>query len=110
MENNTIDLIPQRMTEVFHASQGDNNRVIRCNLVDGTAAYTLTGSEALTLRYKTMSGSSSAVPITNTFGTKTYVDIAIPEAMTDKVGVVYCKLRINSIGAKAFYLVIEGRP
>ena len=110
MEANTIDLIPERMTEVYHASQGDNGRVIRCNLVDGTSVYTLTGSEALTLRYKTMSGASASVPITNTFGTKSYVDIAIPEEMTSALGVVYCKLRINSIGAKAFYLVIEGRP
>lgn len=110
MESNTINIIPEGKTEVFHASQGDNGRVIRCNLVDGTAAVTLTGTESLTLRYKKTDGNVSSVLITNTFGTKSYVDIPIPSDMTDSVGVVYCKLRINAIGAKAFYLVVEGRP
>lgn len=110
MEANTIDMIPMGMTEVFHVSQGDNNRVIRCDIVDGTSIVTLTGNEALTLRYLKMDGTASAIAIPNTFGTKTYVEIAIPEELTDKVGVVYCKLRINSIGAKAFYILVEGRP
>lgn len=114
MEVNTIDMIPMGMTQVFHVSQRDNNRVIRCDIVDGTSTYTLTGNEALTLRYLKMDGTASAIAIPNTFGTKTYVEIAIPEELTDKVGVVYCKLRINfggaSIGAKAFYILVEGRP
>ena len=45
MEQNYINLIPERNTPVFHASQDDNNIVIRCDLYDGVKTYTLSGTE-----------------------------------------------------------------
>ena len=110
MEENTINLIPEGRTEVFHASQDDNERVIRCNLIDGAETITLAGTESLVLRYKIPNGETSSLVIENTFAGKTYVDISLPEVLTENVGVVFCKLRINGIGAKTFSLVIEGRP
>ena len=38
-----------------------------------------------------------------------YVDVTIPEEMTDVAGFVYCKLRINGIGVKSCYLAVEGK-
>ena len=105
MESNFINVIPEWRTPIYHASQGDNGRTIRCSLFDGAAAYTLDGTEALTLRYRLQDGTISAVPVTNTGDS--YVDITVPSAMTQVVGLVFCKLRVNSIGAKAFYLAIE---
>ena len=110
METNTIDLIPEGITKIFHASQGDIGRVIRCNINNGADSFVLTGTESLNLRYMKLDGSFDSIGIDNTFASKTYVDITIPEDMTEDVGRIYCKLHIDGIGAKAFYLDIEGRP
>lgn len=103
MEAKLINIVPEGVEEVFHLSQDDNGRVIRCNLTEE-----LTGAEALTLRYLKNDGTHGAIPATNNGGT--YVDISIPSALTGAPGFVYCKLRINSIGAKAFLLNIERKP
>lgn len=100
MEAKLINIIPEGVEEVFHLSQGDDGRAIRCNLTE-----TLDGTEALTLRYLLKNGSFGGIPVTNSGGT--YVDISIPSAVTGTPGLVYCKLRINGIGAKAFFINIE---
>lgn len=105
MESNFINVIPEWRTPIYHASQGDNGRTIRCSLFDGAAAYTLSGTETLRLRYRKPNGDFSSIAIANTGDD--YVDITVTSAMTDIVGLVFCKLRVNSIGAKAFYLAIE---
>lgn len=108
METYYIDLIPERGTPVYHVSQGDKGRKIRCNLYDGVMATKLTGTESIRLRYKKPNGDVSSFSVENTG--LTYIDIPIPEEMTDNVGKVYCKLRIGDIGAKAFYVEVERRP
>lgn len=108
MENNYINLIPERNMPVFHVSQNDNGRVIRCDLYDGVKAVTLSGNERLYLRYRKPDKSISSISVTNTGDT--YVDITIPSGMTDIKGKVYCKLWINGIGAKAFILEVEEKP
>ena len=105
MQRNFINVIPEWTTPIYHASQDDDGRVIRCSLFDGVAAYTLSGSEALRLRYRKPNGEFSSIAVTNTGAD--YIDISVPAAMTDVAGFVYCKLRINSVGAKAFYLSVE---
>lgn len=105
MQSNFINVVPEWSTPVYHAKENDNGRVIRCALCDGAAAYDLTGAEALTLRYKKPSGATGSIPVTNTGDD--YVDITVPSAMTNEPGLVYCKLRINSIGAKSLYLHVE---
>ena len=108
MEAYYINLIPERGTPVFHASQGDSDRTIRCNLYDGVKAIKLTGAEKIRLRYKKPDGEISSFSVTNT--ELTYVDIPLPSTITDVAGTVYCKLRINNVGAKAFNIEVEGRP
>lgn len=108
MEAYYIDLIPERSTHVYHVSQGDTNRTIRCHLFDGVQAIKLTGNETIRLRYRKANGDVSSLPVINE-GT-TYIDIPIPADITAVAGKVYCKLRIGSLGAKAFYIEVEGRP
>ena len=108
METYNIDLIPERRTQVYHASVGDNERKICCNLFDGVNAVTLDGTESIRLRYRKPDGSISSVSVPNT--SSNYVYVTLPGDLTDIVGFVYCKLRINNIGAKAFYVNVEGRP
>ena len=103
MEAKLINIVPEGVEEVFHLSQDDNGRVIRCKLTEP-----LTGAEALTLRYLKANGDFGAIAATNNGGT--YVDISIPSAITGVPGLVYCKLRINGIGAKAFFINIERKP
>lgn len=102
MQTNYVNTVPEGPTPVYGAKQDDNGRVIRCDLFENGVAYDLTGAEPLTLRYKQPSGTFSAIAVTNTGDD--YVDITIPSAMTNEPGFVYCKLRINSVGIKAFYL------
>lgn len=112
MEQVNLNIIPERETPVFHVSQGDNDRVIRCNLFEGFQAYKLAGTETILLRYQKLDGvfvtGIGSFSVTNT--SNTYVDISIPSGLTDKPCLVYCKLRIGNIGAKAFYISVERRP
>ena len=105
MESNFINVVPEWKTPIYHASKGDNGRTIRLSLFDGAVAFTLDGTESLRLRYRKPDGDFSSIAVTNT--SDDYVDIVVPATMTDIVGLVFCKLRINGIGAKAFYLAIE---
>lgn len=105
MESNFVNVIPEWITPIYHASQGDDGRVVRLGLCDGAVVYTLSGTEALRLRYRKPDGTINSIGVANT--ADNYVDITVPADMTDIVGLVFCKLRINSIGAKAFYLAIE---
>ena len=109
MEAKTINVIPKWATEVFHASQNDNGREIRFNLYDGLEIYQLTGNESLVLRYKKPNGNVSSISVPNPGADRSYVDVTIPEEMTDVAGFVYCKLRINGIGVKSCYLAVEGK-
>ena len=108
MESKNINLIPEQTASVYHFSQNDANRTIRLNLFEGSNSVTLSGSEDLRVRYKKPDKSIGSIGVTNT--SNTYVDVTIPSSMTDLSGEVYCKLRISGIGAKAFKLIVEGRP
>lgn len=104
MESNYINLIPERDIKTYHFSQNDSNRTIRCGIYNGVLAVDLTG-KSVRLRYKKPDGTISSISAANISGS--YVDFDIPDDMTDASGKVYCKLRINGIGAKAFYIDIE---
>ncbi len=105
MESHLINMIPEGKTKVYHVSQNDANREIEVDLHDGPLSVTLDGSEALSLRYLKSNGVFSSFPVTNTGGHK--VTVVIPSDLTDNEGVVYCKLRVNGIGAKAFLIAVE---
>lgn len=105
MESNFVNTVPKFSTPVYHASQNDNGRVFRSSLYDESVAYTLAGTENIRLRYMKPSGKVSSIAVTNT--SSNYVDITVPSSMTDEAGLVYCKLRIDGIGAKAILLNVE---
>lgn len=108
MENKSVNITPVGPTPVYNFSQNDNNRKIRCSLYDCVLVKTLTGTEYLKLYCLTPDKRLVFVDVANT--SNTYVDIDIPNTLTSAAGKVYCKLHINRISAKAFYLDVEGRP
>ena len=103
MEEKTVNIIPEGVGEMYHASQGDDGITKRINLTE-----TLTGAEALTLRYQKANGETGSIAVPSTSGTQ--IDVTIPSEMTDIPGIVYCVLRVNTIGAKSFGLMVERRP
>lgn len=108
MESYYINEIPERGTPVYHVSQGDAGRTIRCNLYDGASVKKLGGTESIRFRYRKPNGDVSSFSVTNTG--LSFLDISIPASLTDVVGKVYCKLKIDNIGWKAFYIEVERRP
>lgn len=108
METLNLNLIPGQPSKICHVSENDVGRVIRLKLVDGFIPYTLTGSESLKLRIRKPGKPIFTEAVTNT--SDDYVDIVTSENMTDTPGRVYCKLRIGTIGAAAFYLDVEKKP
>lgn len=107
MERKTIDKIPEHETKVFHCSQGDNNRLAIIDLCDGLEVGALTGSEAVRVRYKLPNGEIGVLPLANYGGS--YLNFIITNAVTEIPGTVYCKLWVDSIGYKAFFIMVEGR-
>ena len=107
LEKRTIDKIPARETKVFHVSQGDNNRHDRIDLVDGLEVVSIAASEPVIVRYKLPNGQIGSFQINNYGGT--YLEFNIPSAVTQIPGLVYCKMRIGTIGYKAFFISVEGR-
>ena len=103
MESKVINTIPKGKSEVFHLSQNDADRTIRLVLTEA-----LTGSEILAVHYIKLNGTIGSLSIPNTSGVN--IDIDIPSALTDIAGYVYCKLRIDGIGAKSFNIEVERRP
>ena len=107
LENRTIDKIPAGETKVFHASQGDNGRQNRINLVDGLEVVNIAASEPVFIRYRLPNGQIGSFEVENNGGT--YLNFYIPSAVTQIPGLVYCKMRIGTIGYKAFFISVEGR-
>lgn len=105
MESNYVNYIPEQNTPVYHVSKGDVNRTIRCDLLAGFVAKKLTGTESIRMRYKKPNGDISSISVPNT--ESSYLEITIPAEITDTAGMVYCKIHIDGIGLKAFYINVE---
>lgn len=101
-----INLIPGYYPcSVGHVSANDNNRVFRLNLYDDCVPYVLKGTDSLILKVRKPNGVCSTIPVVNTINS--YVDINITSDLTDIPGKLYCKLVINGVGAKSFYINVE---
>ena len=100
MESKVINTIPEGKAEVYHFSQNDANRTIRLVLTEA-----LTGTETLAVHYVKLNGTIGSFNVPSTTGNN--LDIDGPSSVTDISGYVYCKLRIDGIGAKAFFIEIE---
>lgn len=108
MEVISVNLIPGRRFPVVHIKQDDEDREIRLELVNGSVPYTLSGGESLKLRTRQSNGKAKTISVINTGDD--YVDITISKEAVSVPGRVYCKLRIDDIGAEAFDIIVEPKP
>lgn len=109
MEQITIDFLPAGATAVCHASQFDAGRVIRMNLRNDGAVYTLSGSEIIKAKITRPDGTSIVENIENT--ASSYVDLVTSAGTCDVSGTNKGELVIEkdgaTIGSKNFRMEVE---
>ena len=109
MEQLRIDLVPGGVTPNAHASQYDIGRVIRFNLYNGGSAYTLAGTETITVEMTKPDETTATVSVTNT--SSTYVDFVTTSGLLDLTGLYPCEIKITNggdvIGSQNFNLRAE---
>ncbi len=114
MEQITVDLIPGGKMPLLHASQYDEGREYRINLTENKQAYTLDGTELLTVSVRKGDNTLFTADIANTFGGKSYVDFVSTEQMCACAGFSFGELSIEKnntrIGTINFMLVCEPSP
>ena len=112
MEQIRLDLIPDGSMPVCHASQYDDGRVIRVNLTENGADYTLS-DEVITLGVRKGDGCAVTSAIAFESGKK-YVDIVTTEQMCAVAGSNLAELKITKngaiIGTLNFILQVELDP
>ena len=70
--------------------------------------WLLSGGESVKLRTRQSNGQAKTISVINTGDD--YVDITISKEAVSVPGRVYCKLRIDDIGAEAFDIIVEPKP
>ncbi len=112
METINLNLIPTGARPVLHASQYDKGRQFRANLFEGSAVYTLTGAETLSIAVRKPDGHVVTEGITNT--SDSYVIIETTEQMTACAGDSFAKVKIEEggdlLGTLNLILAVEQSP
>lgn len=112
MEVINLNLIPTGALPVVHASQYDEGRTFRANLMDGSTVYTLDGTETLECDVKKPDGNIVTVAVTNT--SDSYVEIDTTLQMCACAGDSIAELHITKgaqeIGTLNFILAVERSP
>jgi hypothetical protein len=112
MEVINLNLIPSGALPVVHASQYDEGRTFRANLMDGSTVYTLDGTEVLECDVKKPDGNIVTVAVTNT--SDSYVEIDTTLQMCACAGDSLAELHITKgaqeIGTLNFILAVERSP
>lgn len=112
MEVINLNLIPSGALPVVHASQYDEGRTFRANLMDGSTVYTLDGTEVLECDVKKPDGNIVTVAVTNT--SDSYVEIDTTLQMCACAGESLAELHIKKgaqeIGTLNFILAVERSP
>ena len=112
MEVINLNLIPTGALPVVHASQYDEGRTFRANLMDGSTVYTLDGTETLECDVKKPDGNIVTVAVTNT--SDSYVEIDTTLQMCACAGESLAELHITKgaqeIGTLNFILAVERSP
>ena len=112
MEVINLNLIPTGALPVVHASQYDEGRTFRANLMDGSTVYTLDGTETLECDVKKPDGNIVTVAVTNT--SDSYVEIDTTLQMCACAGESLADLHITKgaqeIGTLNFILAVERSP
>lgn len=109
MEVIKLNIIPQGVPPICHASQYDNKRVYRALLFDNFIPFKLDGTETLTLEVRKPDDTIITADIPNT--SDNYIDFNNSEQMTAVAGVNQCKIRIEKndedIGTLLFYMEVQ---
>ena len=112
MEQIRLDLIPDGSRPVCHASQYDDGRVIRINLTENGADYTLS-NETVELHVRKGDGTAVTCAVAIESGKK-YVDIVTTTQMCAVYGSNLAELQITKngviIGTLNFILEVERDP
>lgn len=112
METINLNLIPTGARPVLHASQYDKGRQFRANLFEGSAVYTLTGAETLSISVRKPDGHVVLEGITNT--SDSYVIIETTEQMTACAGDSFAEVKIEEggdlLGTLNLILAVEQSP
>lgn len=112
MEVINLNLIPTGALPVVHASQYDEGRTFRANLMDGSVVYTLDGTETLECDVKKPDGKIVTVAVNNT--SDSYVEIDTTLQMCACAGDSLAELHITKgaqeIGTLNFILAVERSP
>ena len=112
MEQIKLDLIPNGVMPVCHASQYDDGRTIRVNLYEGGVEYALS-TETIELDVRKGDGNVVTKSLTVTSGNK-YVDFDTTEQMCAIAGANLCELKLTKgdvvIGTLNFILDVESSP
>ena len=112
METINLNLIPTGARPVLHASQYDKGRQFRANLFEGSAVYTLTGAETISIAVRKPDGHVVTEGITNT--SDSYVIIETTEQMTACAGDSFAEVKIEEggdlLGTLNLILAVEQSP
>ena len=112
MEIITLNMVPKGITPVCHASQFDDGRVIRLNIVDELQGYIFTDEE-VELRVRKPDDNVVTASVAVVSG-NAYVDIVTTEQMTACEGDNECELRLTRgeqrIGSLNFKMRVEKDP
>ena len=114
MESITLDLIPNGIMPVLHASQYDISRSYHIDITELGTPYKLDGTETLTINERKGDNCICTLDVENTFATKSYIEFSSTEQMCAVWGSNLCELRIIKggvdLGTLNFVLEVEASP
>ena len=114
MESITLDLIPNGIMPVLHASQYDISRSYHIDITELGTPYKLDGTETLTINERKGDNCICTLDVENAFANKTYIEFTSTEQMCAVWGSNLCELRIIKggvdLGTLNFILEVEASP
>lgn len=112
MEIIKLNIIPSGVNPTCHASQYDENRVIRVELYEGLTPFTLQANDEISLAIRKPDDKIVTMVVENT--EDNYVDIVTTKQACAVVGANLCELTIKrssvNIGTLNFYMQVERDP
>ena len=110
MEAIKVNLIPNGIPQMCHASQYDVGRQIRLDLFDGFTPYVIQSGDTFTLNVRKPDNHVITETVTGTEG-NTYLVIETTEQMTAVMGKNLCEIRVenggDNIGSLNFIMQVE---
>lgn len=112
MEQINLNIIPDGLTPVVHASQYDDGREFKVNLFEGKTPYSLSGTEIIEFDVKKPDGTITTTNIPNEGGTS--IIVSTNDQSCTAPGECKCKLKITSngvtIGSRTILMIVEESP